>query len=90
MEGQAVYQRMWAIWRNLQPGSTSADLHSAAAWPHVHETDRMRQQGVRRKQLWPSGWCPAPEQRCQVFTGRCGMKSTFRGMLGSKMTELRS
>lgn len=48
------------------------------------------QQGVRGRQLCPSGWRPAPAQPCQALIGRSGIKSAFRGMLRWKMAELRS
>lgn len=36
------------------------------------------------------GWRPAPEPFCQILTGRSGIKTTFRGTLWWKTTELRS
>lgn len=89
MEGQAQACRI---------SEDVGNMEKSAAWaylgrPGLRCSLRTRQIGakqqcVRHRQLWPSGCCPAPEQPCQVLTGRCGIKSTFRAMLESDWAKM--
>lgn len=78
-----------------KPGSTSADGDPGPAWadaPLTHiSSNRGGGGGVCETQAaQKGGWRPAPEPFCQLLTGRSGIKTTFRGTLWWKTTELRS